>query len=75
MLTMEDMLAIVKPHNDKLIAEGRIAELVAVLREVEPFLDDQADADDGRPNDAMRLLIEVRAAITKTESLASQSTR
>lgn len=26
MLTMDNMLAIVKPHNDKLIAEGRLAE-------------------------------------------------
>jgi hypothetical protein len=26
MLTMDDMAAIVKPHNDKLIAEGRLAE-------------------------------------------------
>lgn len=27
MLSMDDMLAIVKPHNDKIIAEGRAADL------------------------------------------------
>ena len=27
MFTMDDMLAIVKPHNDKIIAEGRAATL------------------------------------------------
>ena len=35
----------------------------AALEEVEEYLDDRADADDGRPNDAMRLLVEVRAAL------------
>lgn len=43
------------------------AEMLAALREVEPFLDNQADCDDGRPNDAMRHLVEVRAAIRKAE--------
>jgi hypothetical protein len=31
-LSMDDMMAIVKPHNDKLIAEGRTAELLAALK-------------------------------------------
>ncbi len=35
------------------------------LSELEEFLDNQADVDNGRPNDAMRHLTEVRAAIAK----------
>lgn len=42
-------------------------DMLAALREVEGFLNDQADADDGRPNDAMRHLMEVRAAIAIAE--------
>ena len=41
--------------------------MLSVLREVEGFLDDRADADDGIPNEAMSLLTEVRAAIRATE--------
>lgn len=45
-------------------------DLLAALNEVEDFLDNQSDVEDGdygipRPNRAMRLLIEVRNAITK----------
>jgi hypothetical protein len=38
-------------------------DLVAVLQEVEEFLDQRADVDDGIPNDAMRLLVEVREVL------------
>lgn len=61
MFTREDLLAIVKPHNDKIV-------MLSVLREVEEFLDQQADVDDGRPNDAMRLLVDVRAVIRSVEA-------
>ena len=36
--------------------------LLAILREVEEYLDDRADVDDGIPNAAMRLLVDVKAA-------------
>lgn len=40
-------------------------DMLAALQELEEFLDNQADVDDGRANDAMRHLTEVRAAIAK----------
>jgi len=42
-------------------------DMLAALREVEEYLDDRADVDDGIPDHAMRLLVEVRATITKAE--------
>lgn len=49
-------------------------DLLAVLKEVEAYLDDRADADcdqDGYiPNAEMRLLVEVTKAINKAESRA-----
>ena len=39
--------------------------MLSTLREVESYLDDRADVDDGIPNDAMRLLVEVREVISK----------
>jgi len=47
-------------------ARGRIIERQrAALKEVEEYFDDRADVDDGRPNDAMRMLVEVRSALTE----------
>jgi hypothetical protein len=43
MITIEDMAAICKPHNDKLIAEGRADKLEAVLREVRNELRERID--------------------------------
>ena len=40
-------------------------EMAEVLIEIEDYLDDRADADDGIPNDAMRLLTDVRAILAK----------
>ncbi len=42
-------------------------DMLTTLRELEEFLDNQAVVDDERPNDAMRHLVEVRAAIRKAE--------
>jgi hypothetical protein len=51
------------------LAEERLRDaapiMLEALQELEEFLDDRADADDGIPNDAMRHLMEVRAAIAK----------
>jgi hypothetical protein len=44
------------------------AALLVALHEVEEFLDQRADVDDGIPNDAMRHLVEVRAAIAKSRT-------
>lgn len=41
--------------------------MLVALCEVEDYLDDRADVDDGIPNDAMRLLVEVREAIAKAK--------
>lgn len=41
----------------------KMARLLTALREVETYLEDRADVDDGIPDEAMRLLVEVRAAI------------
>jgi hypothetical protein len=50
-------------------AEERLRDaapiMLEALHETLEFLDDRADADDGIPNDAMRLLTEVRFAIYK----------
>lgn len=47
-------------------------EMLAVLHEIESFLDDRADVIDGdygqpKPNREMTLLVEVRRAIAKAE--------
>ena len=47
----------------KLIAEA--PAMRDVLVEIEDYLDDRADADNSTPNDAMRLLTEVRAILAK----------
>ena len=47
--------------NARLIAAAPL--MLAALQEIEEFLDNQADVDDGRPNDAMRLLVELRVAL------------
>ncbi len=39
--------------------------MYAALLEVEEYLDDRADVDDGIPNHAMRLLVVVKEAIGK----------
>ncbi len=41
--------------------------ILEVLGDVQEYLDNRADVDDGIPNEAMRLLVEVRAAIRKAE--------
>ena len=40
-------------------------DMLEALREVEEYLDDRADVDDGIPDAAMRLLVEVKAVIAK----------
>lgn len=42
-------------------------DMLAALREVEAYFDDRADVDDGIPNEAMRLLVEVQTAIAKAK--------
>lgn len=44
-----------------------IDRMRAALREIEEWADDRADVDDGRPNDAMRLLVIVRAALSPSQ--------
>ena len=51
-------------HKAKLIAEA--PAMRDVLVEIEDYLDDRADADNGIPNDAMRLLTEVRAILARS---------
>lgn len=55
--------------RDRALANARLIAaapgMLTALHEVEEFLDQQADADDGRPNRAMSLLVEVRAALAK----------
>lgn len=46
---------------------------VADLHEVEAYFDDRADSDDGRPNDAMRNLGYVRAAINTIGRLRAEN--
>lgn len=51
-------------------------DMLAALHEVEDFLDNQSDVEDGdygvpRPNRAMRLLIEVRDAISKATGVTA----
>ena len=55
-------------HFDRMLDEKRV--MLAALHEVEEYLDNRADVDDGIPNDAMRCLVEVRAAIAKVERKA-----
>lgn len=45
------------------LAIAEIGRLRTALREVEEWADDHADVDDGRPNDAMRVLVTVRTAL------------
>ena len=68
---------IVRPHHDKLIAEGKVAKLErenaklrAALEQCEEYFDDRADVVDGdygvpAPNTEMQMLSEVRAALRK----------
>lgn len=42
-------------------------DLLGTLKELEEVLDDLADADDGRPNNEMKMLVIVRKAIAKAE--------
>jgi hypothetical protein len=44
-------------------AELKLQMLRNTLEEVEAYLDNRADVDDGVPNEAMRLLVEVRTAL------------
>lgn len=55
-----------KPTSDARLLAAAHAMLVT-LQELEEFLDNLADVDDGMPNDAMRHLVEVRAVIAKAE--------
>lgn len=52
-----------KEQNARLIAAG--PDMLTALQEVEQWADDCADVDEGRPNDAMRILGIVRTAIAK----------
>ena len=49
--------------NARLIAAA--PDMLETLLEVEEYLNDRADVDDGIPDAAMRLLVEVKAAIAK----------
>ncbi len=72
--TLDDMLAIVKPHNDKIVAEHRAeeaerinAELLASLKELVGALP-QSPYGDTREH--CERLDRARAAITKAEASA-----
>jgi hypothetical protein len=49
--------------NARLIAAA--PDMLDALREIEEWADDRADVDDGQPNDAMWVLVIVRAAIKR----------
>lgn len=55
-----------KPTSDARLLAAAHAMLVT-LQELEEFLDNLADVDDGMPNDAMHHLVEVRAVIARAE--------
>jgi hypothetical protein len=44
----------------------KMARLLTTLRKVETYLEERQDADDGIPNEAMSLLVEVRGAIANS---------
>ena len=74
-MTFEDIVAITKPHNDKLIAEGKVAVLErknaalrAALERCEEYFDNRSDVVDGdygvpAPNAEMQILSEIRQAL------------
>lgn len=78
MLRMEDLIEIVKPHNDKIVAEAKlakaelkIARLEAILEELDDHFDDEVDVVDGpdgqpRPNDAMRWQQRIREVLGRS---------
>lgn len=51
-------------HEKRLAA---FRDMLDALNEVHDYLDNRADVDDGIPNEAMRLLTQVQAAIRKAE--------
>jgi hypothetical protein len=67
-MTLEEAIAITKPHYDKVLAENRIKRLEAALEEIEWLVDNEADVDGGTPNFAMRVLVTVRNAMMRGES-------
>ena len=53
MMTLEDLAAICKPHNDRLIAQGRAEKLSHALAKVADALRDEIDgAEETRGRDA-----------------------
>lgn len=74
-MTLDAITAIIKPHNDKLIAEGRAnklerenTKLRAALEQCEDYFDNRADVVDGSygvpaPNREMSILSEIRQAL------------
>ena len=53
MMTLEDLAAICKPHDDRLIAEGRAERLAAALVKIADALRDEIDgAEETRGRDA-----------------------
>lgn len=63
------VVADISHQADSTIPNARLMtaapDMLEVLQEIESFLENQQDADDGTPNDAMRHLVYVRAAIAK----------
>lgn len=72
---IDDILAIVKPHNDKLIAEAKSARLErenaklrVALEQCEAYFDNRADVKDGsygvpEPNAEMQMLSDIRETL------------
>ncbi len=63
---MNDRDFIADMERDERVREAA-PDMLAALHEIESFLDNRADVDDGIPNEAMRLLVELRAALRKAE--------
>ncbi len=72
MFTMDDMLAIVKPHNDKIVAEYRAeeaeslnAELLASLKEL---LDAPGQSPYGDSREHQARIARAKAVVAKAEA-------
>ena len=63
-MTLDEMMKVIddsKAELERLAAVARKYDrLVDTCEEIELYLDRRADVDDGKPNEAMRLLIELR---------------
>jgi hypothetical protein len=53
----------ISPYHELGLQDAKIERLRSAIREIEGIADDAADVDDGRPNNAMRVLAIARAAL------------